>query len=291
MPGGSRLWGSTRLRIARAWSERRGVSSSALRQPSPSVTTAAALVRPALGADARSSAPAAKPLTGASIACWRVGRLYQCNRCKKQTSPTAGTIFHATKLPLTLWFAAGSHLVVTAKIRHRPSVELGRRKLGVKQLDGLGRDRTRSCAVMAQAVEGLDTELTAAEFDRWTTPYLRRHDQVRSGGEAECQRQLGRVQDRALRGRCRLLAPVPLRETPDPQARNAGAGQGLRSKRRRSRVGAKHWLAQRRGGCDGRTGLLERTRRNASSLQTTHARSATGNGPTGVTRMAFSSNG
>ena len=30
--------------------------------------------------------------------------LYQCNRCKKQTSPTAGTIFHATKLPLTLWF-------------------------------------------------------------------------------------------------------------------------------------------------------------------------------------------
>ena len=32
--------------------------------------------------------------------------LYQCNRCKKQTSPTAGTIFHATKLPQTLWFAA-----------------------------------------------------------------------------------------------------------------------------------------------------------------------------------------
>ena len=45
----------------------------------------------------------------------RAGRgLYQCNRCKKQTSPTAGTIFHATKLPLTLWFAA-IHLVVTAK--------------------------------------------------------------------------------------------------------------------------------------------------------------------------------
>ena len=36
--------------------------------------------------------------------------LYQCNRCKKQTSPTAGTIFHATKLPLTLWFAA-IHLI------------------------------------------------------------------------------------------------------------------------------------------------------------------------------------
>ncbi|MCY4593037.1 MAG: IS1595 family transposase [Alphaproteobacteria bacterium] len=56
--------------------------------------------------------------------------LYQCNRCKKQTSPTAGTIFHATKLPLTLWFAA-IHLIVTAK-NGISSVELGR-CLGVKQ--------------------------------------------------------------------------------------------------------------------------------------------------------------
>ena len=45
-------------------------------------------------------------------------------------SPTAGTIFHATKLPLTLWFAA-IHLIVTAK-NGISSVELGRR-LGVKQ--------------------------------------------------------------------------------------------------------------------------------------------------------------
>ncbi len=39
--------------------------------------------------------------------------LYQCNRCKKQTSRTAGTIFHATKLALTLRFAA-IHLIVAA---------------------------------------------------------------------------------------------------------------------------------------------------------------------------------
>ena len=63
--------------------------------------------------------------------CDLAGRgLYQCNRCKRQTSPTAGTIFHATKLPLTLWFAA-IHLIVTAK-NGASSVELGRR-LGVKQ--------------------------------------------------------------------------------------------------------------------------------------------------------------
>ena len=42
----------------------------------------------------------------------------------------AGTIFHATKLPLTLWFLA-IHLVVTAK-NGISSIELGRR-LGIKQ--------------------------------------------------------------------------------------------------------------------------------------------------------------
>ena len=63
--------------------------------------------------------------------CVRVGRgLYQCNRCKKQASPTAGTIFHSTKLPLTLWLAA-IHLIVTAK-NGVSSVELACR-LGIKQ--------------------------------------------------------------------------------------------------------------------------------------------------------------
>ena len=70
--------------------------------------------------------------------CVLAGRgLYQCNRCKTQTSPTAGTIFHATKLPLTLWFAA-IHLVVTSK-NGISSVELGRR-LGVNTADGLDRE-------------------------------------------------------------------------------------------------------------------------------------------------------
>ena len=47
------------------------------------------------------------PACGHRGHCVLAGRsLYQCNRCKKQTSSTAGTIFHATKLPLTLWFAA-----------------------------------------------------------------------------------------------------------------------------------------------------------------------------------------
>jgi transposase-like protein len=33
-------------------------------------------------------------------------RLYQCKHCDKQTSVTAGTVFHSTNLPLTKWFWA-----------------------------------------------------------------------------------------------------------------------------------------------------------------------------------------
>ena len=62
---------------------------------------------------------------------WLAGHgLRQCNRCKRQVSLTAGTIFHATKLPLTTWFLA-IHLVATAK-NGISSLELGRR-LGIKQ--------------------------------------------------------------------------------------------------------------------------------------------------------------
>ena len=34
----------------------------------------------------------------------------QCNRCKRQVSLTVGTIFHGTRLPLTIWFLAIHHL-------------------------------------------------------------------------------------------------------------------------------------------------------------------------------------
>lgn len=40
--------------------------------------------------------------------------VYQCNNCHHQTSITSGTIFAATKLPLTIWFLA-IHLITQAK--------------------------------------------------------------------------------------------------------------------------------------------------------------------------------
>ena len=57
-------------------------------------------------------------------------RLYQCNACKLQTSLTAGTIFAATKLGLSVWFQAMYHM--TQSKQGISSVELGRR-LGVRQ--------------------------------------------------------------------------------------------------------------------------------------------------------------
>jgi transposase-like protein len=57
-------------------------------------------------------------------------QLYQCNAYRRQTSLTAGTIFNATKVPLTTWFRA-MYLMTQTK-QGISSIELGRR-LGVTQ--------------------------------------------------------------------------------------------------------------------------------------------------------------
>src|SRR4051812_41781603 len=60
----------------------------------------------------------------------RTRKAFQCDRCKKQLSLTAGTVFQDSKLPLVAWFAAIYHLAQgTDGIS---SIGLGRR-LGVKQ--------------------------------------------------------------------------------------------------------------------------------------------------------------
>ena len=57
-------------------------------------------------------------------------KVFQCNRCKKQVSLRAGTVFQDSKLPLTTWFWAIYHL--SQSKGGISSIELGRR-LGVKQ--------------------------------------------------------------------------------------------------------------------------------------------------------------
>ena len=54
--------------------------------------------------------------------------VFQCQKCRKQTSPKAGTIFQDTKLPLTLWFQA-MHVLTQGK--HSISALELKRQLGV----------------------------------------------------------------------------------------------------------------------------------------------------------------
>ena len=161
------------------------------------------------------------PCCGHREHCVLAGRgLYQCNRCKKQTSPTAGTIFHATKLPLTLWFAA-IHLVVTAK-NGISSVELGRR-LGVKQPTAWA-VKHKIMAVMARR-EG-ETRLTGrVEMD---DAYL---GGVRSGGK----------RGRGAAGKTPFVAAVSTSPEGRPRKLKLAPVKGFR--KREIARGAKHWLA------------------------------------------------
>jgi len=69
------------------------------------------------------------PGCGSSDA-WVTGRgLFMCKQCKRQTSVTAGTIFHQSRKPLALWFRAMWH-VTTQKY--------GANALGLKRILGLG---------------------------------------------------------------------------------------------------------------------------------------------------------
>lgn len=56
---------------------------------------------------------------------WRLGDgRWWCKACRRRVSPTAGTIFHRTQTPLTVWFAAAWYMTtqkngVSAKTLHR----------------------------------------------------------------------------------------------------------------------------------------------------------------------------
>ena len=57
-------------------------------------------------------------------------RLWQCKRCGAQTSVTAGTVMHGTRMPLRLWFWA-AYLVAT----HHPGISAVQlqRQLGIRR--------------------------------------------------------------------------------------------------------------------------------------------------------------
>lgn len=65
---------------------------------------------------------------------WQTKRgLWLCQQCGRQTSVTAGTIFHGTHKPLTLWFRAMWHIT---------SQKYGANALGLQRVLGLGSYQT-----------------------------------------------------------------------------------------------------------------------------------------------------
>ena len=167
--------------------------------------------------------------------------------------PTAGTIFHATKLPLTLWFAA-IHLIVL----------VGGTRLGVKQPTAWA-VKHKIMAVMARR-EG-ETRLTGrVEMD---DAYL---GGVRSGGK----------RGRGAAGKTPFVAAVSTSPEGRPRKLKLVPVKGFRE--REIARGAKHWLP-RRGGCDGRLGLLERTRRDRLQPSGNPHRVGPTGGPHGAVQM------
>ena len=209
------LWRGHRYRvqggIAGGWIERRGVSRSLrLGGTVPHGAGSVALA-------GRLRLPRLRPSRALRAAAGR--GLFQCSRCKSQTSPTAGTIFHATKLPLRLWFAA-IHLIVTAK-NGVSSVELARR-LGVKQPTAWAM-KHKIMGVMARR-EGEKQLSGRVEMD---DAYLGGR---RSGGKRAGARPARRPSWRRSR-----LAPRGARASSSWHRSEASASA-------RSR-GAEHWLA------------------------------------------------
>ncbi len=94
--------------------------------------------------------------------------LYQCCRCRHQTSLTAGTIFHASKLALVVWFQAMYHL--TQSKTGISSLEWARR-LGVTQTTAWRLKHKRLQLMLEREAE---TPLTGRIEGalKWTMPIL-----------------------------------------------------------------------------------------------------------------------
>ena len=71
----------------------------------------------------------ARPAVEVNIAFTRQDELFQCSRCRTQTSVKAGTLFHKSKVPLTKWFF--TIYLITQSKNDISALELSR-QLGVK---------------------------------------------------------------------------------------------------------------------------------------------------------------
>jgi transposase-like protein len=101
---------------------------------------------------------------------------WECAACGRQTSVTAGTVMHGSKLPLTLWFWA-AYLMAT----HSNGISA----LQLRKQLGLGSYKTAwlLCAKLRRAMVAPDRNPLAGivEVDETTIPFRTRQDSVAGG--------------------------------------------------------------------------------------------------------------
>jgi hypothetical protein len=102
---------------------------------------------------------------------------HECAECRKQTSVTAGTVMHGSKLPLTVWFWA-AYLMAT----HSNGISA----LQVQKQLGLGSYRTAwmLCAKLRRAMvaPGRNTLTGLVEVDEAELPCRSKNDPLSGGG-------------------------------------------------------------------------------------------------------------
>ena len=124
---------------------------------------------------------------------------YECAACGRQTSVTAGTIMHSSKLPLTVWFWA-AYLMAT----HSNGISA----LQLQRLLALGSYKSAwlLCAKLRRAMVAPARALLAgiAEIDETEIPLRAKDDPIRGGGGRSSQSKMlvaGAVESRRRRAR------------------------------------------------------------------------------------------
>ena len=110
---------------------------------------------------------------------------YECAACGRQTSVTAGTIMHSSKLPLTVWFWA-AYLMAT----HSNGISA----LQLQRLLALGSYKPAwlLCAKLRRAMVAPARALLAgiAEIDETEIPLRAKDDPIRGGGGRSSQSKM-----------------------------------------------------------------------------------------------------
>ena len=129
---------------------------------------------------------------------------YECAQCRRQTSVTAGTIMHGSKLPLTVWFWA-AYLMAT----HSNGISARQmwRQLGL----GSYKSAWLLCAKLRRAMVNPTRALLSGlvEIDETQIPYRTKDDPVAGGGGRDPDGKMQvivavEVIDKATPGRLRL---------------------------------------------------------------------------------------